>query len=232
MKSSKIISRGISIFVVAALSLLSTTHAGAQILWYNGDDDGVDSYFSVSSGGYTGFVYDDFKVNSTGGWSVTGVSGNFLDLADVTQANWEIRSGVSSGNGGTLVAGSTSPAAATVTSSTDSFGNTLYHVVVNGLDVSLAQGTYWLGLQPISSTFGYVVTTSGANAVGSPPGNDGDSFQNDNFGDDFAGTTKDFSLAVIGATATAPEPTTLPLMAVGFGLLLAYSRVRLGRMRA
>ena len=122
MRSSRIASKWFIGLFAAVLSLLSMSGASAQTLWYNGDDNGVDSYFSTASTGFSGIVYDDFTVTSSGGWQVNGVFGNFLDLGTVSNANWFIRSGVSAGNGGTVVASGTS--AATVSSSVDAFSNT------------------------------------------------------------------------------------------------------------
>jgi hypothetical protein len=228
MKSSKIISKCYGALFGAVLILASMTGAHAQ-LWYNGDDNGVNSYFSTDSPGYSGIVYDDFNVTSSGGWEVNGVYGNFLDLSDVTTANWEIRSAVSSGNGGTLVASGTSAAA--VTSSTDSFGGTLYNVSITGLNFDLAAGTYWLGIQPVASAFGYVVTTSGANAVGTPGGNNGNSFFSDNYGDNFQSTTNDFSLGVNGTAQSVPEPSAWAMLFISLGLV-TYLRAYLKPVKA
>ena len=52
-------------------------------------------------------VYDDFIVPSGSGWNVTAVFSDNLPNTRVTGANWEIRQGVSEGNGGTLIASGT-----------------------------------------------------------------------------------------------------------------------------
>jgi hypothetical protein len=232
----------ISVFAIA-LSFLSISHAGAQILWYNGDNDGNDYLYATNnSPDYSGIVYDDFNVTSAGGWQVSGVFGNFLLPNTVSTADWSILSGVSADNGGTVVASGTSPVTLTAIGSED--GMTLYHVVVTGLNVDLASGTYWLGLQPIvaSGDYGYLVTTSGANAVGTPAGNDGNAFWTNstlgipNDGQYFQSTTavasdlKDFSLGVSG-TQAVPEPTSWALLLVGLGSLACW-RLRIVQGKA
>jgi hypothetical protein len=96
----------------------------------------------------------------------------------VQQATWEIRSGISEGNGGTLVASGTN--AATQTATGRSLWGTYpeYTIQVSGLDVTLAPGTYWLAVIPHGFGYGrwFCSTTSGANAVGTPPGNNDNAF--------------------------------------------------------
>jgi hypothetical protein len=189
--------------------------------WYNGDpvnnfsvgiDNGINTVVAPA------MVFDDFVVPA-GGWTVTGVfSDNQMNFTGVTQAEWEIRSGVSVGNGGTLVASGTSTASQTSLGLSGN-GLTIYQIEVNNLNVSLAAGKYWLSVAPVgfgpadqsSSAF-----TVGANAVGTPPGNDQDSFTNipslglNYCGCTSAGQVRDWSMGVIIASPTAtPEPGTL-----------------------
>src|SRR5205814_9755995 len=75
--------------------------------WYNGDFNGVNGLAnedntSLGSGEYAR-VYDDFNVTG-GGWTVTSVFSDNLENTNVTGATWEIRQGISEGNGGTLIA--------------------------------------------------------------------------------------------------------------------------------
>ena len=163
MTLSKNTSRWFGGLFAAALSLLSISKTSAQVLWYNGDRNFVNSEFSTASTGYSGIVYEDFTVTSSTGWNLTGVFGNFKLPNTVTNANWEILSGVSAGNGGTPVPGASGEdAAVTLTQvGAPSGGYTQYTVAVTGLNFDLAPGTYWLGLQPISATDGFLVTTSG-----------------------------------------------------------------------
>jgi hypothetical protein len=117
-------------------------------------------------------------------------------------------------------------------------------VAVSGLSVTLTAGTYWLTVAPLaqnSSDLSYISTTSGANAIGMPPGNDGNSFVAGSFyntqpgGYDFqpavdhatnpSGGPPDFSMGVSGiAVSAVPEPSTLVMGLIGTLGLLGYSR--------
>jgi hypothetical protein len=83
------------------------------------------------------------------------------------------------------------------------------YVVALRIDfVHLNPGKYWLNVTPIGDGTGrsFDSTTSGANAVGSPPGNNGNSFFNStyfgrNFSDpqvDLGPGTWDFAMGVAG----------------------------------
>jgi hypothetical protein len=228
-----------------AFCLLSLSAAKAQLLWYNGDSDGVDNIFatdSLASQGYSGIAYEQFTVTAAGGWQVNGVFGNFVlpPSAATTAANWTILSGVSLGNGGKVVAsGNASPLTLNALSSVpDIYGNVLYQVSVTGLNFNLAAGTYWLGLQPISTGYGYLATTSGGNSVGATAGNA--YYTETSLGDiPVDGTTRFESTTTVypdlvnfsvGITGTAvPEPSSSTLAVVGLGLLGVYLRKRLAR---
>ncbi len=163
-------------FLVVLSLFIFAAPAAATTLWYNGDFNGVDSWtngtYVAGQPSIISRVYDDFIV-PVGGWHVTEVWSNNLLSGNFTQAEWSIRSGVSAGNGGTLVAsgtGSFTP----VATGRSGFGNNEYTVKVTGLDIFLAQGTYWLSVAPINanpsaSDVDSITTTSGANAVGSHP---------------------------------------------------------------
>jgi hypothetical protein len=178
-------------------------------------------------------------------WTITGVFSNdafgpFFGFNSTT-ANWQILSGVSAGNGGTVVASGDGADNITDTGMQSSaFGSLfpaeIYTNEVDGLNITLSAGTYWVAVAPdtdgAADAYWSVVTTSGANAVGTPPGNDGNSFfSSDLTGDYFTPTsdlegagTWDYSLGVVG-TATplvvaAPAPSAVTL-AIGASLSLA-----------
>jgi hypothetical protein len=201
-------------------------------LWYNGDFNGVNALAneentSIGSGEFAS-VYDDFIVPSGPVWSVTSVFSDNLENTNVTGASWEIRQGISVGNGGTLVASGITMTPVVIPTGRSGFGFTEYMIEVTGLNVSLPAGIYWLNVTPIGDGTGrsFEGTTSGANCVGTPCGNDGNSFFNSNEGGaNFQGTPYDFSMGVNGtagsgcgspsptptATATAtPTPTPTP----------------------
>jgi hypothetical protein len=235
--------------LVFALLFASPLFAGT-VYWYNGDSDGFATKINeVGGSSGTGLIYDDFVVGS-GGVNITGVFSNDLVLnipssgADtnapgvVTQASWEIRSGVSAGNAGTLLDSGTASATQTATGLTFNSGAyAVYDIQITGLNVNLGPGTYWLAVAPdfgaSTSYNSYIATTYGFNGVGTPKAQDGNSFWNDpGFGDDFVaavtatgadsadGTNNvDFSMGVDGTVATIPEPGTAGLGAGALFLL-------------
>jgi len=233
-----------------ALALLcSSPLFGGTVYWYNGDNNslGGDLINEVGGANGTSLVYDDFVVGA-GGVNITGVFSNDSSnghpvLTGVTQASWEIRSGVSAGNGGTLIASGTG--AATVTDTGQplvGFGD-IDTIEVDGLNIDLAPGTYWLAVAPDLAADGgsYILLTAGANGVGTPQAQDGNSFVNgaadfspavDFFGGGVSadGGNIDFSMGVIGSAS--PEPGTAALGAaavllLGFAVVLPAARRRL-----
>jgi hypothetical protein len=218
------IKRSLVVLLMLWLSIMTGT-SFADTLWYNGDfNTAIPSLIKndyQSSTNY-GMVYDDFIV-SEGGWTIDSVWSNNriygTEVPNVTIANWEIRSGVSAGNGGTLVAsGSGTP---TLNFLGYSGTYTHYQVLFSGLSVPLTPGTYWLGVAPVlSNSETYIVATSGANAVGEPQGNNRNSFWDSNYGyfsaSEFGDPLGDYSMGVAGAS-TVPLPASLPLL--GSGLL-------------
>jgi hypothetical protein len=194
------------------------------LLWYNGDFNGVNGLpneqdTSLGAGQY-GRTYDDFIVSDARGWDVTSVSSNNLSSTNVTGATWEIRQGLSAGNGGTVVASGMTSVPTVVPTGRSGFGFTEFTVEVAGLSVHLPADTnhYWLNVTPIGDLTGrsFESTTSGAHAVGQPPGNNQNAFFDGNFfglsfvptGDPALGQPYDFSMGVKG-TVTAGEPLLL-----------------------
>ena len=210
--------------------------------WYNGDFNGVNGLANEKNTTIAqASVYDNFTVTAAGGWDITDVFSDNLLSTNVTGATWEIRSGVSSGNGGTLVA-SGSTATPTVTATGRSgFGFTEYQVKVSGLTVHLPQlpagQFYWLNVTPIGDGTGrsFDSSTSGLNAVGTPPGNDQNAFwDSTDFGavflptsDPIVGQPADFSMGLIHLPAgsgfnhqivvTFPGPIEMDSVAVTTG---------------
>ena len=84
-----------------------------------------------------------------------------------TTAYWEIRSGLTAGNGGTLLASGDGTDTTTNTGQTftgiPGLSIPVYTNEVNGLSVTLGPGTYWLAVAPdVSNQNSYIVTTSGS----------------------------------------------------------------------
>ena len=206
------------------------------VLWFNGAPAGTNLINGINTQSVpVSNVYDDFIVPVGQNWNVTGVfSNNSISNFTPTQAEWEIRSGVSVGNGGTVVASGTNAATLTAVS-----GN-IFTVAVSGLNVSLSAGTYWLTVAPVgvlnTTDQSFLMQTSGANAVGLPAGNDGNAFWNGpSIGENFVSTAgpsfpniPDFSMGVSGTVAgqSTPEPSATVLLAGGVLALAGLARRR------
>jgi hypothetical protein len=183
-------------------------------LWYNGDFNGVNGLANerntiVSQAA----VYDDFNVPADQMWNVVAIfSDNLTTFQPVfTAADWEIRNGIREGNAGTLVASGTTNAPV-VTQIFCDFSLCEYRVEVTGLNVALTPGHYWLNVTPVGNGTGrsFDSTTSGANCLGTPCGNNQNAFFNSTFfGTYFTSTANegqpyDYSNGVIGTAL--PEP--------------------------
>ena len=190
-----------------------------NLLWYNGDFNGVNGLANEQNTlvGQSS-IYDNFIV-PTPGWHVTGVFSDNLLNTTVTGANWEIRSGVSEGNGGTVVASGTTTTPVVTPTGRSGFGFTEFMVEVTGLSVDLAPGTYWLNVTPIGNGGGrsFDSDTSGTNCVGLPCGNDDNAFINSSdFGFVFHNTSSgdvgqpDFSMGVEGTVGGGGTPSPTP----------------------
>ena len=186
----------------------TATPAGA--LWYNGDFNGVNGLAnerdtSLGSGQFAQ-VFDDFNVNDAEGWDVDEVFSHNLENTNVVGATWEIRQGMSEGNGGTLIASGMTATPVVTQVGPGGFGFLEFEVKVTGLNVHLAPGTYHLNVTPTGDLTGrsFDSTTDGANCIGTPCGNNQNAFFNSNFfGANYTSTANfgqpfDFSMGVNG----------------------------------
>jgi hypothetical protein len=212
----------LTLTAVFALSATAIAQAPPGSLWYNGDFNGVGYHANgVNTSDPPSQVFDDFFVTG-GGWHLTAVFSDNLLSTVVTGAEWEIRSGVSSGNDGTLVAAGSTNAPTVAATGRSGFGFTEFMVEVTGINVTLAPGTYWLNVTPVGNGTGHSLNsmTSGTNCVGMPCGNDGNSWWRP---DGPYPQPYDFSMDVIGPI---PEPATVALLTCGVGVLLMAVRRR------
>src|ERR1700693_4045353 len=215
-----------------ALNTPAIAQAPPGSLWFNGDFNDFNGLSNERNTTITqAAVYDDFNVTAPLGWNVTAVfSDNLFSAMTVTAADWEIRTGVSEGNAGTLIASGTTNSPVVTPTGRSGFGFTEFMVQVNGLNIFLSPGTYWLNVTPIGDGTGRSLnsTTSGANCVGTPCGNDQNAFFNSTFfGYFFTSTANvsqsyDYSNGVIGTVV--PEPATVALLICGVGALLIAAR--------
>ena len=239
--------------------VLTSSRAEAVPLWYNGDYDNRDALANGSAGiNFNGGflqvskVYENFVVPTGQTWTITSVYSVDEILYNsglpVTKASWEVRSGAGAGNGGLLVAsGDTAATQTPVTKNpgfTYAFNPSLITASVPSL--VLTAGTYWLSVtaDDASAFFtdqSYIETTSGANSVGVPPGNDGNSFISNNLpagksgAYNFTATSTiegagkwDYVMGVNGTSQSlaVPEPSSLLMLALGGLGSSAYLRIR------
>ncbi len=189
-----------------------TPTPNGDALWYNGDFNGVNGLANeqdTSLGfGTSAHVYDDFNVTDSEGWHITSVFSNNLADTGITGATWEIRSGVSNGNGGSLIASGMTATPTVTATGRNGFGFNEFMVEVGGISVDLTPGTYWLNVTPIGDGSGrsFDSTTDGASCVGTPCGNNQNAFFTSDFfgfffaptGDPALGQPYDFSMGVNG----------------------------------
>ncbi|HEY4320625.1 MAG TPA: PEP-CTERM sorting domain-containing protein [Gemmatimonadales bacterium] len=211
--------------IAGAVGLVVTvaSAASAQSLFYNGDylNNALSSETNTIVS--QAMVYTDFVVGGSG-WNVTGLFGYFSISSDLasTDAYWEIRSGISLGNGGSLLFSGTAAEAITPTGNMPAGYNEV-RTDVNGLSFFLAPGTYWVGVSMIGDGQGraFVENTDGTNGINADIDDSG-FFNSSFFGEDFTAasdqdTGNEFSLGVNGTAdvGAVPEPSTIAMMAVG-----------------
>ncbi len=230
---------------VALLSLFAmlflTTFAYADILFYGGDFDpnnpnanGLANENDAIVGGnpYGAATYQNFVVAQKDiQWNVNSLWTNNLSTLNPTSAYWEIRSGVSEGKGGTLVASGTASGANFSQEPTgrSGFGFLEYQDHATGLDVTLKPGTYWEAVVPQDVNNpgrSFNSNTFGLNSVGTQISNQ-QFFNSAFFGANFTnantqGVFQTFSSGVDGTSV--PEPSSMIML--GSGLLAAAGVVR------
>jgi len=213
----------LALTVLVAAGMASVASAQMQpTVFYGGNFDGengLSDEFNTAVG--DAFVFENFNWDGNG--TISEIYANYLsDLGpgDISGYNYEIRSGVSANNGGTLEASGTGTGTWTA-NGMDGFGFTGQTLTSDlMLNISLPAGMYWVALAPIGPGFGraFVDTTSGAGSIGSPINDDNNYFTSNTFGFSFEpvvnvlGSGVDFSY---GITQKVPAPGALALLGLG-----------------
>ena len=139
------------------LGTLANAQCPSGCLFYGGDFDannpnanGLSNEKDLIVGGnpYGAATYQNFINSQT--WNVTGLFTNNLSTLTPSSGYWEIRSGMSEGNGGTLIASGTGSGGnfSQTPTGRGGFGYTEYTDLVSGLNVNLPSGMYWLAMVP------------------------------------------------------------------------------------
>ncbi len=182
------------IALVLLLTLAATplwAQCGPNCYFYGGDFDpnnpnanGLANENDAIVGGnpYGAATYQNFVVGSGDYVAISGMFTNdlmsyrttFPTVTGHLNAYWEIRKGVSEGNGGTLIA-SGSGIDTVTTTGRSGFGYSEYHNEVDGVDVNLPAGTYWFAVVPVCTTCAsrsFNSNAFGLNSVGTQTNNE------------------------------------------------------------
>lgn len=223
--------KSLSFCLLASLLFIAGAHA--EILFYGGDfnpsfwySDSLsnENDSAVHGDPYGSAVYQNFVIPDGQTWNVTALFSNDVMTLAPSSAYWEIRTSVSEGDGGNLLASGAGTDSYRLKGPYDEYTNT-----ANGLNISLGAGMYWFAVVPeapgqqgrSSNT-----NTFGQNSIGTQI-SDEQYFNSAFFGYNF--TNADnlsifpiFSSGVVGTVV--PEPSSLVMIASG--LIAAVGIVR------
>lgn len=159
--------------VLSAFALLGcalSRPAGAEVIFYNGEFmDRSNLSCERNTNVADSRVYENFHISGT--WEITELFGSFMQQQTTTSlstAYYEVRQGLSPGNGGTLVgSGHLNVSRSFIAQS--AWNWPVYRVSGTPANLVLGTGDYWMTLAPEGKGNGqwFVMASTGANAVGS-----------------------------------------------------------------
>ncbi len=230
----------LSLFVMLFFATLANAQCGGYCLFYGGDLDlsdpnqnglGNENDALVGGNPYGAATYQNFTPRSQ--VVVDGLFSNNLSGLNPATGYWEIRTGVSEGNGGTLVASGTGAMTQTPTGRSD-FGYIEYRDELDLLHVTVNAGTkYWFAVvpnDPNNPNRSFNSNTDGLNAVGTQTSNQ--QFWNSAFfGGNFTNADNEgvFPTFSSGVLYIEPEPSTMITFASGLVAVAGAVRRRLTR---
>ena len=226
-------------FVPTFLNAQCPVQAGYTCSFYAGDLDlndpnqnGLANENDAIVGGspYGAAVYQNFVWNNLDGLTITGLATNNLSGLDPKTAYWEIRSGVSEGNGGTLIASGSGYTSNQPTGRSD-FGFNEYTNYVS-VNLLLSSGTYWMAVVPQDPNNGnrsFNSGTDGLNAMGTQISGE-QYFNSAFFGANFTNANNEgFGFNTFSDAVYVPEPSSLILLGLGLVAAAGMARRRLSR---
>ncbi len=186
----------------------------------------------VGGNPYGAATYQNFVTQSV--W-INDLFTNNLSQLNPTSGYWEIRQGISEGNGGTLIASGTATGnnwSHAPTGRSD-FGYNEYTDAALNVDVSVGQGTYWFAVvpnDPNNQGRSFNSDTDGLNSVGTQMTGQ-QYFNSAFFGANFTNANNEgnFQIFSSGVANWIPEPSSLILFGSGIVAAAGVLRRRLRR---
>ncbi|RVU03853.1 PEP-CTERM sorting domain-containing protein [Novosphingobium umbonatum] len=203
-----------AIAIAAAATLFGANAAqAATTLWDNGGPAAASNWCSSSGyscGGLGWNIYDDFSLTAAS--TISGFTYNsYYYSGSYNSTNWSIWASnpVTSFAAGPLFSGNS-------IGTNTATGSRTALTTVTGLNISLASGTYWLGIQNNANGGLTSYITSGQTLLNRAS-------QSTNSGIFYNPSISDAAFTIQGsltsAVAAVPEPATWALMILGFGVV-------------